>query len=1368
MKISRSFCFFLLLTSIATTANAATTFTLNPYTSFGGIPFRGDGSIQPGDSMGFSPLTGYEVLVSAPTVTNAWFPGEAAQDQRAQGSTNGFNMRGMTWDPISGNLIFVDTHTGSSGSANLSPYAAIYILDGTSGAIKAALNTNGIVGGSYTHVVPGVSDDGVVYVCNQSITAGFKLYRWPTANTNDPNFNVAPVVAFTNVLTPTARWGETMDVRGSGTNTQIILGSGSSGSGIVSFTNVLLLTTADGTNFAAHYLGFPGISSALFNDGIAFGPGNTFFAKQVGQPLLFCRFDPTQFTNAIPIYTNNSVISSFAAASVNDPLLNIAAIAYDPVHKLLAGLEEIGGTATGGRGKVWLFDSFDPTNRPPAVLASRTYIPNFQKTTAPMGYIRFTTNGILYAHASNNGFLVSSVDSVALNPPTFTTDLPSTTRVAVGQNVHFEVRAVVDVTSYQWYSNNVAIQGATSYFYDVPNAVSAMSGSVFKVIAFNAAGSTESVNSTLSVVSTSDFFHPDSLWSVPANTLALGNATNFITSNGGANTPNERCIAYNALSNQLLVARGPSLANLKIFVIDADRGTNGAIYTLKTTGLTAAAQVTLAGIGVSDDGVVYAATVANDASFKVYMWTNTDPNTVPITIWGTNSGAGAFNPVADLSGGSMFRFGDTLAVRGSGDDTEILLDCLNPTRYVSILRPTPDGTMTNWTETGYLLQNIQGSYGFEAYGNSLVGRALQFGSSGTFWQKRYNTAAGAPLAEMSYGPGGGLATLIVGNTSPGLFTNGVVTVNPTLGVAAGINFVGSVNTDSTTTQDTLSYYDLTDPSQAVLLSSQPLPQGNAGFHKGNANAIGQVVFGFNPATGKNYIFVIDGNNGVAAFVLSGGVPPPPKIIAQPRNLRVLQGSSGAMNVTVDQIATIAWFKGTSSPVDTGVRGVSYSIPNAAPADAGDYFVIASNVNGSVTSVVAHVSVGIPTDNYSLLQNWVAGAGDSNFPYVTANGGANTPNERAFAFNALSNQLIIVRCPPALTTYNLYVVDATTGSNLYSLNTNGIIHEGGSEVSGSNPIDLVGAAAAEDGSIYICNESPNASGGTAIDTTKMFHVYRWANTAPTTQPVMVFQGDPSAQPPGINERWGDVLTVRGSGTNTEIFVNSQSGTYGAVLKPIDASLNTFTNFWFIDASGGGSIGRSIQFGPTNTVLEKRKGSPLAFSSYDTNAQSSAVILQVDSSTTLGGVAVDLVHNLTAGVDFVGSTTAPQKPDAVALYDLSDPSTPMLINRYNFPSNQVANANVICQTIIAGNRVFALDANNGLMAFTIQGPQLSVIASGTALVESWTTNLGPLTLQATPSLTPPTVWTNVGTGTVSGSRYVITNPAAGASLYYRLQK
>src|SRR5205085_4845874 len=173
--------------------------------------------------------------------------------------------------------------------------------------------------------------------------------------------------------------------------------------------------------------------------------------------------------------------------------------------------------------------------------------------------------------------------------------------------------------------------------------------------------------------------------------------------------------------------------------------------------------------------------------------------------------------------------------------------------------------------------------------------------------------------------------------------------------------------------------------------------------------------------------------------------------------------------------------------------------------------------------------------------------------------------------------------------------------------------------------------------------------------------------------VVFEGDPSTQLPGINLRWGDVLTARGSGLNTELFLNSFDGTFGAILKPKDATLASFTNFWFFDSGGGGSIGRSVQFGATNTVFEKRKGSTLFYSSFNTNSQNSAVLLSVGSSTTLGGVAVDTVHNLEIGVDFVGTGST---PDAVALYDITDPLSPMLIKRYDFPTVQKANANVIC--------------------------------------------------------------------------------------------
>jgi hypothetical protein len=1343
--------------ALTLTGTAQTTFTLNPYPSFGS---RGDGSIQPGDSIGISPFTGNNIIISAPGVASSIQPGDV--DVRPTGSTNGYNMRGLSYDPVSGNLVFVDNHEGQAG-ANTNPYTAgIYILSPTSGQILGMLNTTNvgpgaIVGGNFTLSAAAVADDGAVYVCNQttaSTTTGFKIYRWATADLNNPAFGQPPAIAFTNVIAPSARYGLAMDARGSGPGTQLIVGSASTGA---TTTNVLLFTTTDGTNFSVHVLSFPGITTAMLNDGIAFGPGNTCFAKQVGQPLLYLAWNPTTYAG--------SVISVFKASSVNDSLLNIAGLAYDPVNHLLAGVEEIGGIANGGRGKVWLYDFPDPTNHAPAVLASRTYIPNFLKATATMGYLDFAP-GRLYANVVNNGLLASTVDSVPLSPPSFITDLPASTRVAAGQSAHFEVFAVADVTNYQWYSNNIAITGATTYYLDLTNVPAGLSGTTFKVVAFNAAGSTTSADSTLTLVSAANFFHPDLLWSQAAD------STNYISSNGGANSPAERTIAYNALSNQLLVVRGPStFSSLRIFVLDADTG--AFLYTLKTNGITPSGTLNLCGIGVAEDGAVYASTVnsggvngGSDQSFKVYRWPDSGSNTLPQVIFGTNSSAANGNPIADLVGANWYRFGDTLAVRGSGNNTEILLDSTTPSKFSAILTPVPDGTMTNWTQTGSLLQNTAGSYGSEVYGTT-VGRSLQFGTGNTFWQKRFNGTAGAPLAEMSYNGGGGLAVLALANTSPGIFTNGPLAVSPTLNVAATLNFVGGVGSDNSSTKDTLDYYDFTDPSQAVFLSKNSFPQGNALFHKGNGSGIGQVIFGYNPGTGQNYIFAIDGNNGVAAYTLDGGVTPPPRILAQSHNLKLLEGGSGTLSVVLDQPVTGEWFKGTNPAVSTGVLGVSYDFNNVQTSAVGDYFMIATNLNGAVTSQVMRVTVSLKNDNYTLTQAWGAGPGTSgnpgSWPYVSSDGGANTPNERAFAYNALSNQLIVVKCAPGSSTYTVSVVDAATGTRLYTLNTAGVIHEGPSEVSGSNPIDLVGATAADDGAIYICCESPNASGGAGGASAAKFHLYRWANSAPTTAPVVVFEGDPSSQPAGINERWGDVLAARGSGTNTEIFLNSQSGTYGAVLKPLDATLAAFTNYWFYDVSGGGSIGRSVQFGPTNSVFEKRKSASLVMSAYTLTNQSSVTLLGIDSPSTLGGVAVDLTHHLAAGVDFVGSLTAPFKPDAVALYDISETTSPMLIGHYNFPSNEVANANVICQTIISGNRVYALDANNGMLAFYINPPVNSMIihtAQSAANINlSW--GNAEAILQGTPTLNPSS-WTDL---TTAGQTNFV-QPTSALSQYYRL--
>ena len=523
-------------------------------------------------------------------------------------------------------------------------------------------------------------------------------------------------------------------------------------------------------------------------------------------------------------------------------------------------------------------------------------------------------------------------------------------------------------------------------------------------------------------------------------------------------------------------------------------------------------------------------------------------------------------------------------------------------------------------------------------------------------------------------------------------------------------------------------------------------------------------------SGAYYVVVANGAASVASAPAGVSVGGAPAILTQPSSLTNFTGSQATFSVTAmgTQPLTYQWLKNGTNLADganiSGAKSNMLFVSSVGFPDAGTYSVIVSNSVGSQLSLGATLTVvGSPgySTQYGLSPIWWAIPGDIAHPYVTSNGGANTPGERSIAYNALSNQLIVVHCPPSSTAYTIYVVDAGTGASLYTLPTSGVIHEGASEVSGSNPIDLLAAVVADDGAVYICNETPNASGGASGDTTKMFRLYRWANSGPNTTPVSVFQGDPSGQPVGVNERWGDVMAARGSGTNTELFLNSYSGRYGAVLKPADSSMTRFTNYWFNDSAGSGTIGRSVQFGSGSTVFEKRKGTNFFSSVYDTSARTSAILSSVTFSTTLGGVFDDAAHQVAVGVDFVG--TAGSQPDAVALYDITAPASPALIAWYYFPIAKVANANFICQTIVAGWKVFSLDANNGLMAFYIVPPSnsmvLNITASGLNVVLSW--GQPGAVLQGSAGLNPA-AWTDL---TTAGQTNLL-RPAAGNRQFYRL--
>ena len=93
-----------------------------------------------------------------------------------------------------------------------------------------------VTGGTFPLSLIGTAEDGAVYAGNLSTSAifpNYKLYRWD----NDAPETI-PTLVFEGdpgLSDPDAdnaqRWGDTMDVRGAGQNTQILLGSRAGNSG---------------------------------------------------------------------------------------------------------------------------------------------------------------------------------------------------------------------------------------------------------------------------------------------------------------------------------------------------------------------------------------------------------------------------------------------------------------------------------------------------------------------------------------------------------------------------------------------------------------------------------------------------------------------------------------------------------------------------------------------------------------------------------------------------------------------------------------------------------------------------------------------------------------------------------------------------------------------------------------------------------------------------------------------------------------------------------------------------------------------------------------------------------------------------------
>ena len=688
--------------------------------------------------------------------------------------------RGVAYNPATGHVLIVSRTTVSNPGE-------IYILDGQTGAELGMLSvgSDGVLGGgTFGLSTIAIADDGVIYAANltTSTTApDFRVYRWE-------NETSEPTLAYSGDPSGDAsspRWGDSFDVRGAGANTQFIAGAGGSAS------IGALFTTADGLTFT------PTIISNISATAVAFGSGNTVWAKRSGTNLRLVSFDPSTGAGTTILTVPTTIVPSTALP-----------IGVNPASNYLAAI-----TINTAVDDLRLFD-ISITND--IVVIDRENFPADNANANAAGFVDITGD-ILSAVDANNGLMVFRILKVA-SPPTFTTQPADITFIQDGfGSLVANVSGTRPITL-QWQQNGINIDRGTNATLTFTNITPADAGT-YTLIASNAASVMTSNPAIVTIEPAVRSEAMTTLWKLAPGSRPYLNIDNT-----------DRGVAYNTVSNHVLVVTRTGGA--QIYVLDGDSGAD--LWKLQTpsevipTGASTPAGFRLNMLGVAADGAVYAANLTTGAgeadatAFRIYRWENDSSNSVPVEVY-----RGA--PVSGR------RFGDSFDVRGSGNDTQILLgnnSSASEPDNITVIMTTTDGGLT-WTPNVITTPGVDDDY---------FRLGVGFGSSNTFWGK----VTGQPLRQVQFDLTTGVGTLIQ------TYSN---VLNSASAVAASSNLVAVLALEN---PDNVRLFELNTAGDQLSLIDQ------AFFATDNININGTGSADF----GNDRLYVLDTNNGLLALKLN--------------------------------------------------------------------------------------------------------------------------------------------------------------------------------------------------------------------------------------------------------------------------------------------------------------------------------------------------------------------------------------------------------------------------------------------------------------------------------------------------------------------
>jgi hypothetical protein len=204
--------------------------------------------------------------------------------------------------------------------------------------------------------------------------------------------------------------------------------------------------------------------------------------------------------------------------------------------------------------------------------------------------------------------------------------------------------------------------------------------------------------------------------------------------------------------------------------------------------------------------------------------------------------------------------------------------------------------------------------------------------------------------------------------------------------------------------------------------------------------------------------------------------------------------------------------------------------------------------------------------------------------------------------------------------------------------------------------------------------------------------------------VAYLGDPSNTDTNANNRrLGDSLAVRGSGANTELLAGTRAGKVVARFSTADGSNFQHHKLDAPDLQGISAM-VTIAFGPGNTFWTKVENSaatnqPLQHFSYDPGA-GTATLMQNYLHIPGGPLNFDASRKLLGVVRGIGHE--------FRLFRLTGNGFAQQGITISFPGTN-SNGNLTGAVAFSPDKVFALESNNGLMAFSISTNTLPPFAS-----------------------------------------------------------